>query len=80
MLGAVTTLALAVFFLYRAAILVDHLDAQNPLTGSSALFVASIVSALTLIVLGMSGPRQLSWPPGDNYPGRWRWGMFGWSA
>jgi hypothetical protein len=23
------------------------------------------------------GPRQLPWPPGDNYPGRWRWGMFG---
>jgi len=29
---------------------------------------------------GKRGPRQLSWPPGDNYPGRWRWGMFGWSA
>jgi len=24
----------------------------------------------------LAGRRQLSWPPGDNYPGRWRRGEF----
>jgi hypothetical protein len=25
---------------------------------------------------GTLGRRQLSWPPGDNYPGRWEAGEF----
>jgi len=50
-----------------------HLVRRTALAEGIALIIQKDWSTEQAVAV-LDGPRQLSWPPGDNYPGRWRWG------